>query len=429
MYEEINIFYGPIFYVIGSNLIDLGFTYSGLKIFMLLISVGNGILIFLISKKIFKDIRLGLLSTTIYLFMPIHYSAAPMFHPDIIAVFFFLIALYFLLSHKKQGFVIAGILSAISFFTKLPVLPLTIAPMLYFLINKKKNGIIYTITFGLILLIMMIYVNSISTDEDNLRILITWVLQEPDLRPDKILQVARTEGVVMLLGIIGLIIHLKNTGKKSILSYITLSSPISYSTILVLGVGNYVISYIEPFIAIFASYLIFYIKDKRKTKKFKIENKIIVSLLISIIFIQFYWFDQPGNEVMFDWRGEKETKPYNDMAKLHSELLENYTKKGDIVFASPMALYNTERVFPLDDPYSIHLYLQHKFGFKNVDTKINILKKMIENKEIKMLISYSPESLNEKNFFPFYLESFKEPLEQNYDIFQEKDVYYYLPQK
>jgi len=429
MFEGINMQYGPIFYVIGSNLTSLGLTYSSLKVFMLLISIGNGILIFLISRKIFKDERISLLSTIIYLFMPIHYGFAPMFHPDIIAVFFFLIAMYFLLLTRKKHFVIAGIFSAIAFFTKLPVLPLTIAPMLYFLINKKKNGIIYTITFVALLFSALVYVNEVSPENDNFQMYIEGILQSPDLSTWKISQVVLAEGFVYLIGIIGLIIHLKKTGKQSLLSFIALSTPLSFATILYWGVGSYVISYSEPYIAIFASYFIFLIIDNWKTKKFKIENKIIAGLVIGVIFFQFSVFDWPSNERLTDWRGNGWTKTYDDMAILHSELLEKYTKKGDIVFASPMALYNAERVFPHDDPYPYVIHEKIRLGFESGEEKLEDLKNMIKNKEIKMLIEFGSKEYNEENFYPFYLKSFQEILEQNYDIFQEKDVYYYLPQK
>jgi len=94
-----------------------------------------------------------------------------------------------------------------------------------------------------------------------------------------------------------------------------------------------------------------------------------------------------------------------------------------------MALYNTERVFPHDDPYPYVIHEKIRFGLESGEKKLEDLKNMIKNKEIKMLIEFGSKEYNKENFYPFYLESFQEILEQNYDIFQEKDVYYYLPQK
>ena len=76
------------------------------------------------------------------------------------------------------------------------------------------------------------------------------------------------------------------------------------------------------------------------------------------------------------------------MAILHSDLLEKYTNKGDIVFASPMALYNTERIFPYNDPYPYAIYEKIRLGFESGEEKSEDLKNMIKNKEIKMLIEF-----------------------------------------
>ena len=273
----------------------------------------------------------------------------------------------------------------------------------------------------------MIYVNSVSPENENLEFFLTRVMENPDLGSTKLLQVVLAEGIVYLVGIIGLGLFLKNIGKKSLLSFITVSSAFSFATIIHMGVGSYVISYSEPFIAILASYFIFYIFEKFKAKKIGISKNIIPTVLILIIFFQFAWFDYPGNERLTDWRGNGWTKNYDDMARIHSELLEKYTEKGDIVFASPMALYKTDRVFPLDDPYSESLLIKQKLGFESASKKLDTLSQMLENQQIKMIISYYPVTYNEVNLYPYYIESFQKILEKNYDIYHEKGVYYYLP--
>jgi len=54
LYQDIPLVYGPIMYLVGQNLISLGLTYSGLKIFMLGIAVFSGVLVYLITKKFFQ---------------------------------------------------------------------------------------------------------------------------------------------------------------------------------------------------------------------------------------------------------------------------------------------------------------------------------------------------------------------------------------
>lgn len=432
LYQEVPAFYGPTMYLVGASLVSIGLTYSGLKIFMLGIAILSGILIYLITKKVFKNEWMSLLSTAIYMFLPIHYGVAPIFHADSFAVLFMLITLYFLLLKKNFSFILAGIFAAIAIYSKMPVIPLVIAPIFYFALYKKKEGLLYIISLLAIIILGMIYINIISENYDNTRFFIDYLLKEPDPPFEILRDFAWIEGFAFLIAILGFIIYIKKVKKKSLLIFVALFSPLGFAAILMRGVGIYEANYMEPFIAIFASFAIFYLKDRWVFKRGK---KILPFLLIMLIFVQITIFVWPDRERVADWDGNRWTKQANEIADGHTQLLEKYTSKGDIVMASPMAVYRTDRILPLENPFNYVLKIQHGFGYESASNEVSILRKMVENKEIKMLITYNSTKKNdpkyndfqENRFFPFYTKPFSDLLFQNYEKFEENGFYYYLP--
>lgn len=435
LYEEIEILYGPATYLIGSGFMGLGFTYSGLKIVMLTVSVISGILVFLIAQKVFNDYRIALLSTGIYMFIPIHYGIAPVFHPDSFAVLFMLSSIYFLLKNSKIGLILAATFSAIAIFTKIPVIPLVLAIIIYFIISRKKEGWLYASILFIIVIPGLFYIDAISENSDNTRFLFEKLLKDPDPPFSMLRDFFWIEGFVSLIAFLGIILYIKKTEKKSVLLVLALSSPLAFSAILLRGVGIYEANYMEPFIAIFASYMVFYIKDDWKFNQFISGKRIIPFVIVSLIIIQFAIFVYPDRERISDWDGNGRALEVNEIAEIHTVLLEKHTKIGDPVVASSMAVYKTGRTIPLDDPYLDLLKIKYELGYDSAIKKISFLEQKLEEKEIKMLITYNStelsnqkySSLQNQLFFPYYTKSFNDILDRNYEEFQEKGVSYFLP--
>ena len=213
------------------------------------------------------------------------------------------------------------------------------------------------------------------------------------------------------------------------------SSVVSFSAILIPGVGIYEANYMEPFIAIFVGYAIINLTENWKFNIIKERKNIIPIFLIVVIFAQIIIFDLPDRERVADWDGNGRAKILNEIADSHTRLLEKYTSEGDVVIASPMAVYRADRIFPMDNPFRDGIKLKQKYGYESATEEISILENMVKNKEIKILITFNSTSRNdskynalqENEFFPFYLKSFSELLNQKYERFEEDGFNYFLP--
>lgn len=432
LYSQVPVLYGPIMYLVGAGLVNQGLTYAGMKIFMLGIAVISGILVFLITRKSFGNTSIGLLSTTIYMFLPIHYGVAPIFHADSFAILFILTSLYFLLFQRRATLLVAGVFALVAFFTKIPAIPIVLAPLAYFLFYKKKEGIFYAIPLLVMMALGMMYIQSLGSS-DNSKILLDYLFKDPN-PPFSILQnFVWIEGIAFFVAMAGLAFYIKTMKLKSPLIFVALASPLGFAAILLRGVGIYEANYMEPFIAIFSAYAIFHLKDKWNFNKLKV--KILVSILFALIFLQVIIFDYPGRERVADWGGNKRAMELNTIADSHTILLEKYTKKGDLVVASPMAVSRTDRISPLDDSYPELLKLKYSLGYQNAQKEVATLTKMIEDKKIKMLITYNSTTNNgikyntiqNDRFFPFNTVSLSNLLSEKYDKFEEDGFYYYVP--
>lgn len=429
LYEDIEVLYGPTFYLIGSNLMILGLTYPGLKIFMLIISITSGILIFLITKKSFNNEGVSLLATTFYMFAPLHYGMSPVFHPDSIAILFCLISLYLLLQKNNLFLVLSAVFASAAVFTKILAFPLIFAAMVYFLINKKKEGLFFVIPFLIIIILLLLYVNIYDNANDNTRVILDQLLNETDY-PDAIIRdVVWIEGLLIILGIVGILAYGMKIRTNSVLLVVTFSTPVAFGVILAPGVGAHEFNWMEPFLAIFASYAIFRIKNIKKLSRPQF-GKIIGASLVILILIQSTIFIWPDRERIADWDGEGRFKLLNDLTNEHTNLIQQHTVPGDIVVASSMAAYKTNRVLPLDNAFPDLLEFKHEYGYETAQIEIAKLKTMVENKEIKILINYGKsEYLNKILFFPYYLDSFNKTITENYNKFGENGFDYYLPKQ
>lgn len=433
LYKDLQLLYGPVFYLIGAGLLSLGASYAGMKMFMMLIAVASGILVFLISKNAFNvDNKIAILSVAIYMFLPIHYGVAPIFHADSFAVLFILASLYFLLKNKNKSLVLAAVFASLAFFSKMPVIPITLAPVIYFLINKRKEGLFYVIPFIFIVAITLAYLSTL-THSDNVSVIFNYLVKDPNPPYSILRDFGWIEGFAFLVSCIGFFLYVKKSKSKFVISYMAIASVISFGAILVRGVGIYEANYMEPFIALFGSFMIFYLKEKWKADRTR--TKVAIVLIIIVLFGQFLVFVLPGRERVADWHGNGRAKEMNEIADIHSKLLEKYTAKEDIVVASPMAVFRTDRTIPFDDQYPELLKIKYNLGYETAKQQVAHLDDMLKKKEIKMLITFnsskfdSPKfaALQDGLFFPFYLEQLNEDMSKNYDRIEENGLYYYLP--
>ena len=128
------------------------------------------------------------------------------------------------------------------------------------------------------------YINSLDESNDNTEFILEFLFSNPDPPYEMLKVLMWIEGFVILVAIVGIIIYLKKEKKKSLLIFFAFSSPLAFAAILIRGVGIYEANYMEPFIAIFASYTIFYLKDRFDVKKKKFKT--ISLIIVLLIFIQ-----------------------------------------------------------------------------------------------------------------------------------------------
>ena len=433
LYQDIIPLYGPVFYEIGTILQLFGISYTGFKIVMLGVAILSGLLVFLITKQVFKNYNLALVATGIYIFLPIHYGVAPVFHPDSFAVLLFLASLLFLIKNTKISFIVAGIISVSAIFVKIPVLPLVIVPIIYFVIYRKKIGIYYIVPFLVISIIVFILILELNENLDNTKFIVDSLLNNPDNPLNILRDFIWIEGLAFLLAVVGFFIYLKNKEKNKLLVFFSIASLLPVAAILLPGVGIYEANYIEPFIAIFAAFLIFYVMENWKWKK--INKKIIPIILLSLVIIQISIFTWPDRERIADWDGDRWAFQLNEVADGHSLLLEKYTKNGDLVVASSMAAFRTERILPFENPYQDLLKIKSGFNYKSSINEIEGIYSLLENKKIKMLISFNSTERNDKKyselqnnlFFPYYTDSFVKIIDENYEKHSENGFNYFIP--
>lgn len=431
LYKDIAPIYGPVIYHIGSELLKLNFGIEELKIFMVGISIINGLLVFLISQKNFFNYKISCLATAVYMFSPIHYGMSPSFHVDSIAVFFILISFSLLLFRKTILYILSGLVAASALFVKIPVLPEIIAPIIFFTINKQnKKNFLYSLPLFSFFIIVYTYFKSIQETPDLTNLILEYTLKNPDEPFNMIRDLLWIEGFLIITSIIGLILIYKKYGSSSILIFYSLLSSISLGSIFLRGTNIYAIQYSEPFLAILTAYAIFHVKDVVKSEKRRI---ILPTLLVGILFSQFIIFDFPGRERILDWDGDNRTFEVNEIVGIHNKLLNEYTAPGDVVSAWPMSVAISNRILSLDNmPYIDLLPIQFQLGYKD---QIKQIEKQLEGKKIKIIISYNStertnikyDSLQNIFFFPYELENIKKIIEENY-VYHEKDgLYFYTP--
>ena len=434
-YQDIAIVYGPLVYIFNASLLSLGFSYSDLKLIMLIVSISNGLLIYFASKRLFRQNSLSILSVAIYMFVPMHYGHGPIVHPDQLAVLQILLVLNLILLDRKSSLFIGGIVGSILYVTKIVSIPSSLAPIIYFIINRQKKGVYYVIPLIVSSSLTYAYILSIRK-LDFTKFFFDYITTFPDEPYSMLRSYFWIEGFVVLLAFLGLIIYIRNYSARSILVIMSFVSIISFSSFMIRGSGIYSANYIEPFISILAAYFIFYIFNKvKKRHSVKIGN-IICICLICTTFIQFTIFDYPHRERHADWQGDRWFKTLNENTVVHTKLIEQYTNEGDIVVAIPMAAFQTNRILALDkEPYpDILKFKKEYFSYESADIIILELKEMTESKKIKLIIGGNTTGTNNDRlvteltfYYPFNLPEFENAIKRNYDEYFNEGYYYYLP--
>tara|TARA_B110000196_G_C21124136_1_gene654877 strand:+ start:339 stop:1838 length:1500 start_codon:yes stop_codon:yes gene_type:complete len=431
LYEDINPLYGPILYYVGSTLIAFGLDYSLIKFFMLCISMSTGILVFLITKKISFDDYTAILATAIFMFLPIHYGIAPIFHSTQITVFLVLLAFYSLLFSKNHSLVIAAIFSTLAIFTKIPAVPFVIATLSYFLLRKNKQSLYFLIPLGIFSILGFSLIEKIKSNTESSQFLYNLLISKIELPFFLLRDFFWIEGLVFFISVIGMIIYFKSN-KNILFLMITIGSFVSFSVIIFEGIGIYESNYFEPFLAIFASIAILHMKRNYNSNIF---YKSIPIFLLILIFVQATIFISPDRERIADWDGNRWANELNVVADTHSIIIKNFSDKGDIVVTSPMAAYRTERILPLDLTYTELLLEKFNLGYPSAETDVKKLKTMLNKNEIALLITFNStvntnekfDWLQEQRFFPFYNDDFLDILNTNYEKNEFEGFYYYLP--
>ncbi len=145
--------YQPLYFYLAAAFIKLlGLGLMPIRLISVLSTCGCILTIFLMTKKISGAwfaaiIAAGLFAATNQL-VRMWFDLARV---DMLCIFFFMAGLYFVLHENPRSSVLAGVLFALSFFTKQSTAPIILLIFAYYFFVKRKQALIFMLVFGLLL--------------------------------------------------------------------------------------------------------------------------------------------------------------------------------------------------------------------------------------------------------------------------------------
>lgn len=143
--------YQPLYFYIAAIFIKLlGVGLMPLRLVSVLSTCGCILMIFLVTKKISGSTIAAVASAGLFAainpFVRMWFDLARV---DMLCIFFFMAGLYFVIQDDRRSSILAGILFALSFFTKQSTAPIIFLIFAYYFFVKRPRALISIIVFGL----------------------------------------------------------------------------------------------------------------------------------------------------------------------------------------------------------------------------------------------------------------------------------------
>ena len=140
------------FVVSSSGSAVIGFSFTGLRILVIILSITGSVVFYIIFNNLTKSVKLSSIGTFLILFNPLYIQYTNTFYPDVPYTILTFLSFYFLLNyinyHDSKNYLLGILFSIISIFMKQTGISILFAfAFTYLLFNKKTfNNILLTIT-------------------------------------------------------------------------------------------------------------------------------------------------------------------------------------------------------------------------------------------------------------------------------------------
>jgi hypothetical protein len=408
LYRDIMAPQPPCHLYLGSLLVRLGRLLGEplytVRIFGLLLHLASMLLIFLIARRLFRSEASGVISSALYLIIPIGFYWSLGYQSEPLEMLFLLLSFYFFIKLEQRAMVLAAVLAAFAVFTNMTAAPYILLNIIYLLLRRRNLVLSYLIPF-VVLCALGVLLMQLLTGEYLNNVFFNQVGTFPKKEISgetvwhyavrKILgegrDVLAAEGAFILLAIIGMVWFFKfSTG--AVREYAVLYALASLGSIVFVSKGgteDYIFTIAEPFVALFAGYAIIelftYVRRSHSGSPLtpSLERNIaalcivLLSLLtlLNLLIALRYFFELSDASV-------KHVKLYIDA----------HTKPGDAILAQPYLAFVSGRT--LTEEYSEHfiwkiMYWNEKRVMKRDGAAVALFERLaarLSHKEIPLVI-------------------------------------------
>lgn len=402
-----------------------------------LIHIGCAICVYAISREIFKKGTVALISGVTYLLLPIGFWWYRSIESEPLEMLFSLAAFYLLVRPpNRYRYLIAGILSALAFCTNMTFLPyflLIIVILLYYRPIHFKSYLLSSIAaiaiiFGIMTILtgtdiwINVFINQFNTYPTAKGYFQSKLLSSGGI-------IVQLEATFLILFFAGLYRYLRNKKydfRITLLALYALQSFGSYFFVTKGGTVDYIFTIGEPFVAIFAGYMIYTVFDYalKNSRNTPLLTKAIlfVGLFHFLLVVYFVSFRQ--NYITLQGENYEATPKQVTQVRQH---LRRYSKDpSDEILAPPYYAYLAQR--KIVENYSSSYIVYMKYISKDPITLASferIIEK-IRNKKLPIIV------LNKHQFGS--IKALKKSIENNYRQIDElqtrhENLGIYIPKK
>lgn len=436
----------PCHLLLGKYLIKLGRVLDNplytVRIFSIFLHILISFVIFLIGTTLFKNKIYGLVSSILYLFMPIGFWWSLGYQSEPLEILFLSLFFYFFISAKKPStMIIASIFAALSCLTNMTAVPYVGLSILFLIVRRRDMFWWYFLPILIILGTVITYFQMKTgayIDNVFLNQIGTFHREHPFLYGiQKIINEGKDvftwEGGFIILALVGLIKWLsKNEDEiKNMKEYVGWHSFFSILSIIYVSKGatmEYIFTIGEPYVALFSAYTICKIFDKYVWGSFKGNGAFkkafsnTTPFIISCTFILLILVSSFIGYFFVVSMLKQERYEYNEDGVIKIKYyIEKYSTEKDLILAPPYYAFITNRKLKNDyaEAFLWYMKIMNEISTGEKAAGTEMLKSLIEsinNKELPIVII----NLSLTGELPGLLDALNSNYTQIYDPMTDK---------
>jgi hypothetical protein len=414
LYRDIMAPQPPLHLYLGTLLVHLGRVIGEplytVRIFSLLLHLASMLLIFLIARRLFRSNLCAIVSSALYLVIPIGFYWSLGYQSEPLEMFFLLLSFYFFIGFEKRDMLFAAAFSALALFTNMTAVPYVLLNVLYLAVRRRTLLFYYLVPVlalsaaGVLLMQILtseylnnVFFNQVGTfpkreiaGETALHYAVRKILGEGR-------DVLAAESGFILVCIIGIIRFLR-ASSESAREYAALYAIASIGSIVFVSKGgteDYIFTIGEPFVVLFAGYAVVtmlrFLRDRAKDSFHGsaafIRNFLIIFVILYALLNLFVGVRYDVNTL----RGRFYELPASAVKRIELYIREQ-TKPSDAILAQPYFAFISGR--RLADEYSEHFIWKIMYWNEKLVTKrdgaavalFNDLARKLSEKAIRLVI-------------------------------------------